>query len=294
MNKLDVYYLKILRRIGLLDKLNLVCKSKYNNFKLKIPVQNRIGLPNMMLKSGWLDALIDLYVINDNKTFVDVGVNIGQTMLRLRTKSLDIKYIGFEPNATCVSYSQNLLRLNSFVNCNIQNVALSNKLDVLFLQKTFVDDSRASLISELRPEYFTDVESVLAIDYDSLYKDEKIGFVKIDVEGAELEVLLGMKESLLLHKPIITCEVLDSHNEAVLGFTQNRVNQLCEFLQSIDYSIIQFESTDSYKINSFKVLSNIEIKQWTPNSYALNDYLFYPKIKEEYIMQTLITICINK
>ena len=56
------------------------------------------------------------------------------------------------------------------------------------MEKSLITDSRASLISSLRPNFFTEKEFVLALDYQSFYLEEKIGFVKIDVEGAEYEV----------------------------------------------------------------------------------------------------------
>ena len=41
----------------------------------------------------------------ENKKFIDVGVNIGQTLLKLKSVSSEIDYIGFEPNPICVNLS---------------------------------------------------------------------------------------------------------------------------------------------------------------------------------------------
>ena len=83
-------------------------------------------------------------------------------------------------------------------------------------------------------------ESVFGIDYDRYYGDEKITFVKIDVEGAEYEVLKGMEQSLSKHRPAIACEILDSYSDEVLGFTMERATAVCTLMKSLDYIILSF------------------------------------------------------
>ena len=70
------------------------------------------------------------------------------------------------------------------------------------------------------------------MDYQSIYLDKTVSFIKIDVEFAEYEVLKGMEKAIEKHQPIITCEVLDSHNLEVLDLTQKRATKLCEMLKS--------------------------------------------------------------
>ena len=213
-------------------------------------------------------------------------------MLRVKSISPNSNYIGFEPNSTCTSYSQQLIKLNNFSHCIIYNCALSNRVQNLVLEKTLVDDCRASVVSSLRPDYFNEVEYVLALDYQSYFIDKNISFVKIDVEGGEYEVLVGMKSAIEKYQPVITCEVLDSHNQEVLEFTQQRATLVSEFLSSINYRIIQLQTNNS-RIVSFKQIDSINIKQWTPASYGLNDYLFYPLKSEDIILTNLNELILN-
>lgn len=292
MNKLEftlkLIFVKVLKKIKLVDKFNFCLSKKLNGQKIKIPFANGIGLTNFLVENDWLDSLIQSFVKKEDGAFVDVGVNIGQTLLRVKTFSSEINYIGFEPNSTCVAYSQELVKINQFKDCIIQNCALSTNVQNLVLEKTLSVDPRASVISELRPTYFTDYENVLALDYQSFYLDKKISFVKIDVEGGEYEVLVGMKEALIKYRPVITCEVLDSHSSEQLDFTQNRASKLCTFLKSIDYAIIQL-NTNEKGIIGFSKIDLIKITQWTPKSYALNDYLFYPIEKDDSVIEKLST-----
>jgi len=45
---------------------------------------------------------------------------------------------------------------------------------------------------------------------DLVSKDKKIDFIKIDVEGFELQALQGCEQTILEHKPVIAMEVLKS------------------------------------------------------------------------------------
>jgi len=286
---LKLVLLKILKRIKLLDKFNFYVSREYNGKKIRIPFINGMGLTDYVLTNDWLDVLINSFVKEDNGAFIDVGVNIGQTLIRVKTVFPDINYIGFEPNSTCVAYSQILVKENQFKNCIIQNCALSTSVQNLILRKTFLADSRASIISELRPNYFKNFDHVLALDYESFFIDKKISFVKIDVEGAEYEVLCGMKAALIKYKPIITCEVLDSHSLEQLDFTQERATKVCAFLKSIDYGIIQL-NTNEIGIVGFSKIGSIKITQWTSKSYSLNDYVFYPIEIEKNVLSKMEAI----
>ena len=57
------------------------------------------------------------------------------------------------------------------------------------------------------------------------------GLVKIDVEGAELAVLAGMRETIARHRPAIICELHDTHAEFVA------------FMAGCDYRVINLEGT---------------------------------------------------
>jgi len=160
---------------------------------------------------------------------------------------------------------------------------------MLVLEKDSDTDSRASFISNLRPNYFAEKENVLALAYQQFYIDEKISFIKIDVEGAEYEVLKGMSKAIEKYQPIITCEVLDSHSMEAFEFTQNRAIKLCQLLHSWNYNIIRLETNDVRIIN-FESIDFIRIVQWSPRSYMLNDYLFYPKSKKNEVINTLIKV----
>jgi len=283
---LKKYFFKAIKRARIIAKINFCVSIKYNGKKVIIPFIRGVGLTNFLLKRNFLDYLIKNFADFDKGIFVDVGVNIGQSMIRLKTKYPEMEYLGFEPNASCVSYSQNLIEKNRFEYCRLYNCALSTEIQTLELYKTLTTDSRASMVSELRPNVFSNKEQILALDFDSVFKKQKIVFIKIDVEGAEYEVLKGMSGSINEHQPIITCEVLDSHNSETMDFTRERANMVSDLLHTMNYGIIQLH-TENNRVASYKNLQSFEIKQWTTSSSYCNDYLFFPEAKREMVESTL-------
>ena len=62
---------------------------------------------------------------------------------------------------------------------------------------------------------------VLAKRLDDLLSElkvRKVDLIKIDVEGAELEVLLGLKRTLIKFEPIIIMEVKSENKNKVMNF----------------------------------------------------------------------------
>ena len=293
VEKIIIYFLKSLKKLKLGTYFNFVFSKKLNRTQVKIPVSGEIGLSNMELKKEWLDLLIEKFAFpQSTKTFVDVGVNVGQTLLRLKTIYPEADYLGFEPNSTCTAYVQKLIKANKFKNATVQNVGLATEIGILQLEKETDTDSRASVVSNLRPNLFSAKESVLVIDYQSFYLEKAVNFIKVDVEGAEYEVLKGMEKAIKKHQPIITCEVLDTHSAAVFDFMQERATQLCEMLKSWNYTIVRLQ-TESSEIINYEKIQTIHLIQWSEQSLALNDYLFYPTTMEKEVVEKLKTIVKN-
>ncbi len=69
--------------------------------------------------------------------------------------------------------------------------------------------------------------------------NQKIDFVKMDVEGMEYQVLEGMKQILSKYKPILYLETLIS-TEGALGFPV--LKHIEEYLKSLDYKLYAFDA----------------------------------------------------
>lgn len=260
-----------------------------NNKRFKVPVINNIGLSNFAIDDvGWFLDLVKSVQMPAGSSFIDVGVNVGQSLIAFRSYR-DNPYYGFEPSPHCAFYLNKLIKMNDLRDVHLLPVGLSSSAEILkFYCKTGADSS-ATMMGDLRPGHYRpeDVSYVPVFPFDDLALNNisDISFIKIDVEGAELEVLTGLKKTLAKHNPVITCEVLDCHRaEANLHILQERASKLVELVKSLNYTI--------YRINTekglnFDKIEEIILKQYDSQSQYLNDYLFLPSTRkiEELLMR---------
>jgi FkbM family methyltransferase len=146
------------------------------------------------------------------RTFLDIGANVGLYLIWLKSIDADREYIGFEPNPACYWYLQELIRYNQFGNSKIFPLALS---DVRQLRKFFAKrfgDKMGSLLATHRVEAEKPLSfSLITEPGDAIIHEldlKAISAIKIDVEGFELEVIRGLKDTLAKHHPALICEVL--------------------------------------------------------------------------------------
>jgi hypothetical protein len=91
----------------LLMPFNIQVPVTVNGVKFKGIIMQGVGGSNFDLSEPWMvDALRRLLFLRPGAAFVDVGVNIGQTLLKLKSLAPDIVYVGFEPNPFCALYAR--------------------------------------------------------------------------------------------------------------------------------------------------------------------------------------------
>lgn len=142
---------------------------------------------------------------------LDIGANVGYfTLLLFHLVGSQGKVSAFEPGKYQYELLQQNVQINGLTNVTIYNVAVSD----IPGRATFYEgpegvDGFSSLV-EISDPGFRGVQFVKrevgAVTIDDALMEEKIihvDFIKIDVEGAELLVIQGMKR------------LLDNHNEKV-------------------------------------------------------------------------------
>ena len=128
--------------------------------------------------------------------------------------------------------------------------------------------------------------------FDDLHQTidiKKINFIKIDVEGAELETLIGMKASLQKFRPTILCEVLFTDKDGDLSATKLRNQKLMALLNELDFSVIQLIKTEYGLVTDVKRIEEFSSGYWTIENMDDCDYLFVPKEKEHQVIGSLLS-----
>lgn len=157
--------------------------------------------------------------IKNSKTIIDIGANLGNHSLYWAI-NLDCKKIyafePFKPNFEILKDNVERNKLNNIVPINKGVGSQKSKAVV----KNF-DDSNygATTLEETNDENIADVMEIVDIDSFSAENSIKqIDFIKIDTEGFEEKVLLGMKNVISKFKPIMWIEVSSETHQNVFSY----------------------------------------------------------------------------
>ena len=135
------------------------------------------------------DYFVEKIPIRNGDNIVDCGANIGEFYHAIMIHSKNFNYFGFEPSP--LEYKN--LELNVPYKNNYQ-IALSDETR----EKTFYLSEEEADSSLIKPNYFSKSIKVETKRLDDIFKDKHIRFLKLEAEGAEIEVLKGCKN--ILHK----------------------------------------------------------------------------------------------
>lgn len=140
--------------------------------------------------------------------FVDVGVNLGQTLGKVLQVDRSRAYLGFEPQIAACHMVNHFIRDNALRNAIVLPIGLSTENHIRKFYSLGDADCMASLY---RTERHMD-ETVIQTRRGDEVLDElgisEIAAIKIDVEGAELDVLSGLQKTISAHRPPVIFEVL--------------------------------------------------------------------------------------
>lgn len=235
----------------LLRPFNVSQRARLNGRSIRVPVLGGLGLlaPPLWEQEPWLNRVIAQALLTTPGTFVDVGVNLGQTLLKLKTLRPDVRYVGFEPNPACVRYVRELVAANRFHDCVIAPFGLSDRAAAipLFAQPDDEADSSATVVPGMYQTQDSWVQTPVAVlPGDAALQalaETSVGVVKIDVEGGELEVIRGLEGTLAAALPTVLCEILPTYSgrDARRAFRQPRIEALVRTLQSLGYAIFRLQ-----------------------------------------------------
>lgn len=174
---------------------------------------------------------------------VDAGANFGQYTLLAATSVGALGHVHcFEPYpGNMDSLLLNVQRNGLSDRCSTNCCALWSRDGSLSLSppapehlRTYKTNNGAYRVSENLPGPSSSSSEVGCITLDSYVEREsieKIDFIKIDVEGAELDVLSGARNTLMQWKPLILMEV----NETALAWHGRTSSELFTLMTSLGY-----------------------------------------------------------
>ncbi len=176
----------------LINKLNyLITYDKKYLKEIARPLKNQYFEP-------------DIYNISSEDYFVDCGAFDGDTLkiLMINVNNQIKGYYGFEPD------DANFLKLHEKSKC-CDNVKIFKK--GVFKENSLLKfNSSNTSYSQISETGNTEVD---VVSLDNTLKDKKITFVKMDIEGAEYDALLGAKNLITGQKPVLAIAVYHNFDD---------------------------------------------------------------------------------
>jgi len=207
--------------------------------------ENNFGVGQFILDKG-IDCMVPAYIISRyftniaNPVVIDVGSNIGAFALQVaqHIEQFNGFVYAFEPQEqpfylNCANYA-----LNNIDNARVERVAVGNSITPITIPKlNYYQPSSFGSVG-LTGEYDGDVgqdldfgngDKVPQIIIDEYFKNiDNIVFVKVDVEGMEMNVLQGSVATINKHRPFLFVEYTKQKNNG---------NDLREFIEDMNYTI---------------------------------------------------------
>jgi FkbM family methyltransferase len=143
--------------------------------------------------------------IQPHQTILDIGAHIGLYSVFFSKKLGDTgKVICFEPTPRTFSILKQTANLNALTNCVLVNAAIAERSGILKFNLTSEDGEGSNANSLVKTERSVNSTDVKVYSIDDYRREQKlkIGVLKIDVEGYELNALKGAKETFQNDKPL--------------------------------------------------------------------------------------------
>lgn len=226
-----------------------------DDLKMKIYSPTQSYMARNLFLYGVFEAEVTKLIkenLSNGMVAIDVGSDMGYfTAIMAKKVGINGRIFAFEP----ISWGYNR---------TLENLYLNNLKNVIMSKYALFDKSGSTVIISPGKESRVDPEVNRVIDNkNSLHVDlikfddyieginiDRIDLIKIDCEGAELNILKGMKKTLLKYNPKLIVEVhLDKIKH--YGFTKA---DLLDFLANMDYVYEKISNTLEEEHFYFKIL----------------------------------------
>jgi FkbM family methyltransferase len=228
------------------------------------------------------ELLLIQYFLDSDSTFIDVGANLGQYIFKAEGIIPRSNIFAFEPHP---ALNKRLSKL--FSGIRLSQDALSDTEGNTQFKIPYFNNREIHTRGTLKTEHIEiDETNSVLIDvhistlnkFSETSKIEKISLVKIDVEGAEFDVIKGANEMVEKFHPVFIIEIEQRHHKtSILDFIMNleKTGQYtCCYFDTIDQQL----KTDikDKKIEDIQSLDN-----HGKNRLFINNFIFIPAMIAE-------------
>jgi len=174
------------------------------------------------------------FKIKEKGAFIDIGANIGKYSLKIAKVFEHNKVVAIEPGLESYQSLLKSIELNNIKNVIALNIAAWNKNSIMKLFITPTSDFY-TLIKDYGLGYIEVVARPVDDVLDELNISD-VSCIKIDAEGAEVNILMGLKNTLKTKSPRVIVECSSEMN----------LKSLKKLAKQINYKVIPIKESSEY------------------------------------------------
>jgi len=194
-----------------------------------------------------------LWIVDQRYTVYDVGANIGVYSTAFASRGAQV--YAFEPNP----HNYSLLKRNTegLTNVHCQQTAIGNALGKISIEDFNPEEPGNYGTMSTKRNLGVEVD-LMALDYLDIPIPN---LLKIDVEGAELDVLLGCEKKIAESVPCIVYEAHETEQFSEIWHFLKQFDYRLYWLQCMNYNINNFNKNSE---NIFENTALFSVVAWPP------------------------------
>lgn len=222
-----------------------------------LDLKDEVGVSRLILKNQRFEPyaceLVDRH-IKPHMSAVDIGANIGFWSLFL-TKRTDKPVYLFEPEPANFALLKQNLEMNQIPNAQLFNKGLGSEAKRLTLHKSKKNFGDHRLYASESGRETVQVDVVRLDDEIGVLKD--LGFIKIDVQGFELQSLLGARKNLEANRDLT---ILSEFWPKGMRLAGSNPNDYLDYLTSLGFSfkVLDEKSSSLLTMNREQLFQHCE------------------------------------
>jgi FkbM family methyltransferase len=199
-------------------------------------ISNDLTVCETILKGNtWEEELFNDYFkpyIKEDTTILDCGAYVGSHTILMKKLNRNNDIFVFEMMPEHYKIIQDNIKLNNFDNILTFNFALGEKIDRIKLPNINYNKNNNYGGIGFHSDKDNNIDMTLInLDYIIPFIRKPVSFMKVDVEGNELNLLRGAKELITKYKPIIEIEIWKNKYEELIN------SDIWKYLESLGYKI---------------------------------------------------------
>lgn len=208
-------------------------------------------------------------IISKDSVVIDAGANIGYFTLLAAKKAIAGKVYSFEPVLFLYRQLEQNIKLNNLANVYPVKKALTRAEGSAIIYESTSDNTGMNSLQ--KPENYSgrfEKTDCTSLDvFLGEYNEAKPVIVKIDTEGAEMEILQGMVHCLQNLKPLLIVEIFNEH----LQRFGNSAEMVFNFLADVGYEA--WSITDSHTLKKINEVVESNGIVFSPQGYVFASHI---------------------